>query len=263
MVKRGSIFPHFVNARPFPVFPLRRVIFGPKPFVMQGIVWVTGSTGNLGRAVCSRFRDEGYHVLGTLLPGEVPPQGAVASGIEYQPVDLLDTVATQAAVEELAGRAGGIDTAVLTAGGFAMGDINQTNLQDIHGQLKLNFDTAYNAARPLFRHMLQKGRGRIFLLGSRPGMDMREGKDMTAYSLSKSLIFRLAELMNREAAGTDVVVCVVVPSTIDTPQNRASMPEADPGRWVSPEAIAETILYYSSPAATHLREPVLKVYNKA
>jgi NAD(P)-dependent dehydrogenase (short-subunit alcohol dehydrogenase family) len=230
---------------------------------MQGIVWVTGSTGNLGRAVCRRFRDEGFPVLGTLFPGEAPPQGAGSSGIEYHTVDLSDAAATSAAVAEIAGRAGGIDTAVLTAGGFAMGDIRQTSLEDIHSQLKLNFDTAYNAARPVFLHMLEKGMGRIFLVGSRPGMDMRDGKGMTAYSLSKSLVFRLAELMNREAAGTGVVVCVLVPSTIDTPQNRASMPDADPGRWVSPEAIAETILYYSSPAAVHLREPVLKVYNKA
>jgi NAD(P)-dependent dehydrogenase (short-subunit alcohol dehydrogenase family) len=230
---------------------------------MQGIVWVTGSTGNLGRAVCRRFSDGGWRVSGTLFPGEAQPMGLETAGIDYRPVDLLDPNAARAAVEAVQVQWGGIDAAVLTAGGFAMGDIGQTSLEDIHAQLTLNFNTAYNAARPVFLHMLEKGSGRIFLLGSRPGMDMREGQGMTAYSLSKSLVFRLAELMNREAAGTGVVTCVVVPSIIDTPQNRASMPEADPSRWVRPGDIAETIFYYSSPAAAHLREPVLKVYNKA
>jgi NAD(P)-dependent dehydrogenase (short-subunit alcohol dehydrogenase family) len=83
---------------------------------------------------------------------------------------------------------------------------------------------------------------------------------MAAYSFGKSLIFRLSEMINLESEGTGIVCSVVVPSIIDTPSNRASMPEADFGRWVTPEAIAETIHYYASPAAAHLREPILKVY---
>jgi NAD(P)-dependent dehydrogenase (short-subunit alcohol dehydrogenase family) len=110
--------------------------------------------------------------------------------------------------------------------------------------------------------MMKQGTGRLFLIGSKPGLDSRNGKGMVAYTIAKSMIFRLAELMNEEAKGTDVVVCVVVPGTIDTPQNRKSMPDADTSKWVKPEAIAETIYFYTTGEAAVLREPVLKVYGR-
>ncbi len=86
---------------------------------------------------------------------------------------------------------------------------------------------------------------------------------MIAYGLAKSLIFRLVELMNLEAKGTDVVAAVLVPSTIDTPQNRKSMPEKDFNSWVKPEAIADTIYFYCTEAAAAIREPVVKLYNNS
>ena len=75
---------------------------------------------------------------------------------------------------------------------------------------------------------------------------MKNSKGMIGYGLAKSLIFRLAELMNEEAKGKNIVTSVVVPSTIDTPQNRASMPDADFTKWVTPQAIAEVIYFYCS-----------------
>ena len=92
---------------------------------------------------------------------------------------------------------------------------------------------------------------------------MHNSKGMVAYGLAKSLIFRLAELMNDEAKGHNVVISVIVPSTIDTPQNRSSMPDADFNKWVKAEAIADTIYFYCTPQGSILREPVIKVYNNA
>ena len=158
---------------------------------------------------------------------------------------------------------GRIDVAVLTVGGFAMGSIAETKTADIMKQYKLNFETAYNVARPSFVQMMAQKSGRIFIIGARPGLDAKNGKGMVAYSLAKSLIFRLADLMNEEARGTNVVTCVVVPSTIDTPQNRKGMPDADPAKWVKAEAIADVIYYYSTDEASVLREPLIKVYNNA
>jgi NAD(P)-dependent dehydrogenase (short-subunit alcohol dehydrogenase family) len=86
---------------------------------------------------------------------------------------------------------------------------------------------------------------------------------MTAYALSKSLVFRLAELLNREAAGTGVVAVVVVPSIIDTAPNRRAMPDSDFSAWVKPEKIAELIHYHSSTEAADLREPVLRIYGRS
>jgi NAD(P)-dependent dehydrogenase (short-subunit alcohol dehydrogenase family) len=111
--------------------------------------------------------------------------------------------------------------------------------------------------------MLLQGSGRIFLIGSKPGLSMKNSKGMVAYGLAKSLIFQLAELMNEEAKGTNVVTSVIVPSTIDTQQNRQSMPDADFSKWVKPEAIADAIYFHCSPAAASLREPIVKVYGNA
>src|SRR6185295_9983333 len=97
---------------------------------------------------------------------------------------------------------------------------------------KLNFETAYNIARPAFGQMRRQGQGRIFIIGSRPGLDARNGKEMVAYGLAKSLLFRLAEILNNEAAGQDIVTSVVIPSTIDTASNRKFMPNADFNAWV-------------------------------
>src|SRR5690606_37082816 len=113
-----------------------------------------------------------------------------------------------------------IDVAVLTVGGFAAGKLEDTGIKDIREQIRLNFDTAYNVARPVFKQMMKQQTGRIFLVGSRPALDMRAGQAMLAYSLAKSLVVRLAESLNESAGKTDVVTSLVVPGTIDTPQNR-------------------------------------------
>ena len=158
---------------------------------------------------------------------------------------------------------GSVDAAVLTVGGFAMGSIAETKASDIARQHKLNFETAYNVAKPVFVQMMKQNSGRIFIIGSKPGLEAKNGKGMVAYGLAKSLIFRLAELMNDEAKGTNVVTSVIVPSTIDTPQNRKAMPDADPSKWVKPEAIADVIHFYCTDAATVLREPIIKIYNNS
>jgi len=156
-----------------------------------------------------------------------------------------------------------VDAAILTVGGFAMGNMPETKTSDILKQYKLNFETAYNVARPVFVQMLKQNSGRIFLIGSRPGLEAKSGKGMIAYGLAKSLIFRLAELMNEEGKRHNVVTSVIVPSTIDTPQNRKSMPDADPNNWVKAEEIANTIFYYCSDASRSLREPVIKIYGNS
>jgi len=230
---------------------------------MQRIVFVTGSSGNLGRAITRKFLEAGEKVIGTVLPEEVYVLSDAEKMLEIRHVDLLNELETKEVIENDIRDFGGIDISVFTAGGFAMGDIAHTGTADFYQQLRLNFETAYNAARPIFLQMLKKGRGQIFMTGSRPGLDMKNGKGMVAYSLSKSLIFRLSELMNEEAKGTDVVVSVLVPSTIDTPQNRKSMPDADFSAWMDPVEMADIIFNYCSPSFAGLREPVLKMYNKA
>ncbi len=224
---------------------------------------VTGASGNLGQAVVKKFLAENYFVVGTVIPNDPVKTNIGGKHFEMAVVDLLDEEAVEQFANQLVTRHGNIDAAVLTAGGFAMGKMADTKTADIAKQYKLNFETAYNLARHVFLQMLKQGSGRIFLVGSKPGLDMRNSKGMLAYGLSKSLVFRLAELMNDEAKGTNVVTSVVVPSTIDTAPNRKTMPDADFSKWVTAEAIADIIYFHCSDEAAVLREPVIKVYGNS
>ncbi len=224
---------------------------------------VTGASGNMGQAVVKRFLAEGYNVVGTIIPNDPVPFDMNDPKLEKVTVDLMDETGSEKFVQNVIAKYGSVDAAVLTVGGFAMGKIADTTTADIYKQYKLNFETAYNIARPSFVQMMQQGSGRIFIIGSKPGLHAKDGKGMVAYGLGKSLIFRLAELMNDEAKGQNVVTSVVVPSTIDTPQNRKLMPDARFDNWVKAEAIAAAIYFYCTDAASVLREPVIKVYNNA
>ena len=224
---------------------------------------VTGSSGNMGQAVVKKFIAEGCYVIGTVTPNDAMTMDFPADKFEKVVVDLMNADDSQKFVDSMISKHGRVDTAILTVGGFAMGKIAETKTADIAKQNKLNFETAYNVARPIFVQMLKQNNGRIFIIGSKPGLDAKNSKGMVAYGLAKSLIFRLAELMNDEAKGKNVVTSVVVPSTIDTPQNRKAIPDGNFDNWVKPEAIADVIYWHCTNEASVLREPVLKVYNNA
>ena len=206
---------------------------------------VTGASGNLGQAVVQKFLSEGYAVEGTgSLLMDAPHFHSVT-------VDLVNEEAAAEWVQAVINKHKTIDVAVLTVGGFAMADIAGTTTAMIGQQYRLNFETAYNVARPVFVQMRKQGAGTIFLIGSKAGMEAGTSKGMIAYGLSKSLLFRLAELMNEEAAGTAVKTIVIVPSTIDTPQNSVAMPGADFSTWQTPGFIANTIFTLSSSVISH------------
>ena len=224
---------------------------------------VTGASGNMGQAVIRKFVKEGYHVVGTAVPNDSVAIDIDDPKFEKVIVDLMNEEDSAEFVKAIIEKYKTIDVLVSTVGGFAMGSIAETKTADIYKQYKLNFETAYNVARPAFVQMLLQNSGRIFLVGSRPGLNAKNSKGMIAYGLGKSLIFRLAELMNEEAEGRDVVTSVLVPSTIDTLQNRKSMPNANPDNWVKPETIADTIHFYCTETAAALREPIIKLYNNA
>jgi len=226
-------------------------------------VIVTGASGNLGQAVIQKFLQEGYDVIGTVIPNDPVPLDIKHPAFESRIVDLGNESDAGKFIAEVINKKQSIGSAVLTVGGFAMGKMADTSSADIQKQVRLNFETAYHVARPVFLQMMKQGKGRIFLVGSKPGLDARNGKGMVAYGLAKSMVIRLAEILNEEAKGTNVVTCVIVPSTIDTPQNRKSMPDADFNAWVKPEAIADIIYFYSSPASDPLRNPILKVFGNA
>lgn len=229
---------------------------------MKKTIIITGAGGNLGQAVAKKFLDESYTVIGTVHNKSTSSESSTRS-FEEVTIDLLNEESCQKFVQDVIEEQGKIDVAVLTAGGFAMGNVESTSTKEIYKQYQLNFETTYNIARFIFIQMLQQNNGRIFLIGSRQGLEASKGKGAIAYTLSKSLIFRLAEIFNAEAKGKNVVTTVIVPSTIDTPQNRKSMPDADFSSWVKPSDIADTIFFYSGETANAIKEPVIKIFNRS
>jgi NAD(P)-dependent dehydrogenase (short-subunit alcohol dehydrogenase family) len=221
---------------------------------------ITGAHGHLGSAVTKQFLNSGYRVIATVSREAVKKDFLSNANLDVQAVDLKLEEAAYAFVEESIKKYGKIDAALLLAGGFAAGRIADTTGTDLHQQLSLNFETAYYITRPLFRHMLEMNSGRIVLIGSRPALQPEQGYHMLAYSLSKSLLFKLAELLNAEAKGRDVCVQVVAPGTIDTQANRQSMPKADPGNWIKPEQLADIFEFLVSEKGSPLRETVVKAY---
>jgi NAD(P)-dependent dehydrogenase (short-subunit alcohol dehydrogenase family) len=224
---------------------------------------ITGANGNLGSAVVKKFLAEKHTVIAVDHSGSHLGFAEGNPQFKLHVVDLTNETACEAFVKEAVRQYGPIAGGILLAGGFAMGDIASTDSAALKSMITLNFETAYHIARPLFQHMKQQGYGRLILTGARPGIKHEEGTGKIAYALSKSMLFTLADILNKDAKGTNVVTSVIAPSIIDTPPNRQSMPDADPGKWVKPEQIAELLAFICSEKGDVLREPVYKVYNNA
>jgi NAD(P)-dependent dehydrogenase (short-subunit alcohol dehydrogenase family) len=226
-------------------------------------VIITGASGNLGTAVTKEFLKKNYRVLATVSNENAASDFEVHPNLDIHVVNLTNENETYDFVQKAIQKYEKIDSALLLVGGFAMGALADTNGEDLQKQIALNFETAYYVVRPLFEHLTKNKSGKIILIGARPALNPAQGKGLIAYSLSKSLLFKLAEFLNEAARGMNVSVSVVVPSTLDTPLNRKSMPEVNPDNWVKPAEIAETLEFLVSDKSNALRETVLKVYNNA
>jgi len=226
-------------------------------------ILITGAAGNLGTAVLQKFLTSGYRVIAVVQNQAQRESVQQAAGLEVHVVNLADEHETASFINEIIQQHHRIDGALMLVGGFTAGNIEVASGDDLRSQYSLNFETAYFTARPLFTHMMSSGYGRLIFVGARPALDASAGKGLMAYALSKSLVFKLAELLNAEAKGKNVTATVFVPSTIDTPVNRSSMPEANPDNWVKASQIADLMEMTCSDVGAPLREAVVKVYNNA
>lgn len=230
---------------------------------MTKTVIITGANGNLGKAVTHYFLSKNYKVIATIRKEAYLQEFPENKNLHVEIVDLASEEESGNFVHKIIEQHKNIDGALLLAGGFAAGNIAATKSADIKQQILLNFDTAYHIARPLFQHMMERNNGKIVFIGSKPALQSQAGKNLIAYGLSKSLLFKLAEYLNAEAKGKNVTASVVAPGTLDTEINRKSMPDANPNKWVKPEALAEILEFIISDKGDALREMVLKVYNNS
>lgn len=231
----------------------------------EQIAVITGGAGNLGRAVVKKFLELGYRVAVTLEPS-APVDEAFRNQsplLDLYELDVTDEEKSANFIKQCAKRYARIDVAIMLVGGFALGTLADLNQASIEKMLRLNFYSALAIAKPAFEAMKAQKGGRLVFIGARAGLDLKNGAYAVEYGLSKSLLFRISELFNAEGNARGVVSSVVVPSVIDTPANRASMPQANFDEWVKPKDIAETIAFLCSDAGGALRDPILKVYRNA
>ncbi|MGQ9717895.1 MAG: SDR family oxidoreductase [Anaerolineae bacterium] len=230
----------------------------------ERVVMVTGAAGNLGSAVARAFRAAGAHLVlvdraPDRLPVLFPDLADSPDHYLVTSVDLTNADAAEEVVAESLRRLGRMDVLVHTVGGYRGGrPVHETDLETWQALFDLNVRTALTVTRAVVPVMVARGAGRIVYVAARAGLE--GGKHMAAYSAAKSALIRLTESLAAELRGTGVTVNCVLPSTIDTPQNRAAMPKADPARWVKPEAIADVILFLASDAARAVHGAAIPVY---
>jgi NADP-dependent 3-hydroxy acid dehydrogenase YdfG len=222
-------------------------------------ILITGAAGNLGKSVVEQLHKSDYKILATVGFVSELEIFSYLPNVKSRLLNVLDAPSVDEFLEEN----GDIQAAILLVGGYVGGNIHQTDLAQIEKMFQLNFVSAFNIVKPLMTKFEENSGGQFIFIGSRPALNANEGKNVFAYSLTKSLIFKMAELVNAEGKEKQISASVIVPSMIDTALNRKSMPEADFSKWVTPEAIAKTIAFILSDEGKMLNEPILKVYNQA
>jgi NAD(P)-dependent dehydrogenase (short-subunit alcohol dehydrogenase family) len=218
---------------------------------MARLVLVTGAAGNLGRAVADAFARKGdtVAVLGRSRESLAKVYGDEDAQHVFVVADLLQPQLLQAAVRELEARSGGIEVLCNVAGGFAMGDpVHATPAADWQKMQDLNVRTLLHAVQAVVPGMVARGRGKVVNVGANAALRGTGG--MGAYIAAKSEVLRLTESMAAELREHGINVNCVLPSIIDTPENRAALPKADTARWVAPQQLAEVIAFLASDAAS-------------
>jgi len=232
---------------------------------MKNRVIISGAAGNLGMAVTEKFLNEKWSVVALAEEGKpdqvIKLESIAKANLEVIPADLMDPYESAKLVRKIWAEQP-IHSAVLLVGGFSMNSLEKTTSEQLEKMFKLNVLTAYNILQPLFALMKANGGGNITLIGARPALQPADGEGAIAYALSKGMLFHLAEIVNTGTKSHGVAANVVVPSIIDTPENREGMPDSDFSKWVKPEEIADAIFFAAKQSGKGLAGSVLKLYGQ-
>ena len=214
-------------------------------------VLITGANGALGSAVMAQARAAGADTIGIDLDFD---EHRAAQPGRWVRVDLTDTAAVMGCFDAL----GEFDALFNVAGGFAMGESAYArDSAEWDLMFRLNVDTMRNAVRASVPMMIRRGSGSIVNVGA---LSAREGQaNMSAYCASKSTVMRLTESLARELRAHGINVNAVLPSILDTPRNRADMPDADFSLWVQPIDLASVICFLGSDAARAVHGALIPV----
>ncbi len=231
--------------------------------VSEQVVIITGAVGNLGSVVAREFATAGAHLVLTDRATDRIERSfadmSVGEHLLLGGVDVTDEQSVTAMSRRAVDRFGGIDTLVNTVGGFRAGTpLHETPLDTWELMHNLNARSVFIVSRAVVPHLLERGGGHIISVAAGAGLMGKAG--MAAYSASKSAVIRLTESMSEELKERGINVNCVLPGTLDTPQNRKALPDADTRQWVKPESLAKVIVYLASPAARDIHGVALPVF---
>lgn len=230
------------------------------------VVVITGAAGNLGQAVARAFASAGAHLAlidhnAEGLDSAISALTGQASAKAY-PTDLIDASAVKATFSSILNDFSRIDVLANIAGGFTMGPrLQDTEDRDWDFMMDLNARTVFNTCRETIPAMLNQGGGRIVNVSARAAAN---GKGrMAPYCASKAAVLTLTESLAAENKFDNINVNCILPGTVDTPQNRQDMPDADFAKWVPTEALADVVMFLSSTAARCVTGAAVPVYGQS
>ena len=232
----------------------------------QSVVVVTGAAGNLGRAVAQAFAERGAHLaLLDLNAAGIDSTIAACKGqasAKAFPTNLIDATSVGQCIDEVLDAFGRIDILANIAGGFTMGPtVPETSDRDWDFMMNLNARSVFNMCRRVIPAMQGNGGGRIINVSARAA---EQGKArMGPYCASKAAVLTLTESLAAENRFDNINVNCILPGTIDTPQNREAMPDANFDHWVPPAALADVILFLASGAARCVTGAAIPVYGQS
>jgi NAD(P)-dependent dehydrogenase (short-subunit alcohol dehydrogenase family) len=230
---------------------------------MAGSALITGGTGGLGAAVTRAFLDGGWRVVVPVFDAAERERVPAHERLVLEPADLADPDST-AAVTQIAAADGDapLRAVVNLVGGFAEGGrVHETPVEDYESQLRLNLRPTYLVCHAAIPHMQAAGGGAIVCVSSRPALKPFAGA--AGYIVAKAAILAFVDVLAVEYRGDGIRANAILPSVIDTPANRRSMPDADHSRWVAPEQIAGVVRFLCEDGSGIVSGAHVPVYGRA
>ena len=223
------------------------------------VALVTGANGGLGSHVTKALLDAGFLVAG--LAPKIQPHDFDHPHFTALPAKLNNLDEAKKATETVVAHFGKIDLLAHTVGGFAGGQsVADTDDDTFQRMFDMNVNSTFHILRAVIPHMRTAGSGRIVAIGSRAAED--PGASVGAYSASKAALVSLIRTVAIENKDAGIAANVILPGTIDTPANRAAMPNADVSKWVKPESIASLIVWLAGDTASDVTGAVIPVYGR-
>jgi NAD(P)-dependent dehydrogenase (short-subunit alcohol dehydrogenase family) len=217
------------------------------------VVLIAGGSGALGQTVAPVCVRAGARVI----TADRHPPTAQGAGMTAMKADVTDEADVRRLVNDVIRETGRIDALVNLVGGFALGRVEDTDAALWHRMLTMNLTAAFLLSKAVLPDMVERGVGRIVHVAARAAVEPFPGA--AAYIVAKSGLVALIRTLSLEQAGSGVTVNGILPTTIDTAANRASMPNADTSKWVKPESIAQIVVVLVSPEAGQLNGALIPI----